>query len=742
MAVQTLVIKLGSDISEAINGLDAVGVKATKLGRDMERTGRTLTRNVTLPLAALGAASFKVAADFESSLGRMEGLVGVQRDTIDAWRGDIRDLAVDYGSSATEAADAMFFITSAGLRGSEALNVLEASLKASAAGLGETKTIADLATSALNAYGSDVLSAADATDVLTAAVREGKLEPAELSSAMGQVLPVASSLGVSFDQVGAAMAAMSRTGTSASEASTQLRSILTGLMKPTAKGEKALADLGMTYGEIRSQIREEGLLAALQDLTSALGEDEEATAAVFGNKRALVGVLDLMGSNAATTAEIFESMADTSGTLDDAWQAVSETANQQLNRALAASKDLLVEIGEIILPFATKTLSTLADMLKGTSDALDRMSPAMKKVALATAGVAAAIGPLLLGGGKMLKLFGFILTPAGAVVTILSTLAFTIGVVASNWDVLKVRTTLVWTAIKSAVLDAVGGILGALESMVGWVPVLGDKVSELKAKFDAFATESLAESGRRLAELESDLASAGDGMNEFRSVATETANALADGSGQGALERVRNATRDITASVVGGAVPALRTFKAETIASKEEMIDFDVTADESLTNLEEGLNSVASRGLDALADFATGGKNALGNFVSFALKELAKLIAKLLIVRALGFIFPGSSGLISSIAGISGRQTGGPVQPGRAYRVGEFGAETFVPDRPGRIASASETSGGGGPSASEILATLGPPPQPMTPAEVARDRWYREFISIAVPDFEERSGRG
>ena len=71
------------------------------------------------------------------------------------------------------------------------MDVLEQSLKASALGLGETKTVADLATSAMNAYGSDTLGASDATDVLVSAVREGKLQADELSSVMGAVLPIA-----------------------------------------------------------------------------------------------------------------------------------------------------------------------------------------------------------------------------------------------------------------------------------------------------------------------------------------------------------------------------------------------------------------------------------------------------------------------------------------------------------------------------------------------------------------------
>jgi len=184
-------------------------------------------------VTAVAVAGVREAAAFESSIAKIEGLVGVGGEQLDRLAQSARELGPEFGKSANEAADALFFITSAGLRGEGAINVLEASLKGAAIGLGDTKTIADLATSAVNAYGESNLDGAQAVDVLTEAVRLGKLEPAELAGAMGQVLPLASNLGVSFDQVGAALAGMSKTGTDASTASTQLRQILATIAKPT-----------------------------------------------------------------------------------------------------------------------------------------------------------------------------------------------------------------------------------------------------------------------------------------------------------------------------------------------------------------------------------------------------------------------------------------------------------------------------------------------------------------------------
>jgi len=247
MAVrETLILEIKSDIAELKKGLTQSKQSVSGFQRQLQGVTGTLKVALGAALSAAAYQSVSMAKDFTKSMTQITALVGVAKDEVDEMGVAARRMATETGRSANEAAEALFFITSAGLRGADAMAVLEASLKASAVGLGETKTIADLATSALNAYGKENLSATDATDVLTASVREGKLEASALSAAMGQVLPVASNMGVQFHEVGAAFAAMSRTGTNAAEAATSLNAILAGLLKTTPDAEKALNELGLS----------------------------------------------------------------------------------------------------------------------------------------------------------------------------------------------------------------------------------------------------------------------------------------------------------------------------------------------------------------------------------------------------------------------------------------------------------------------------------------------------------------
>lgn len=405
---------LTADTKGLDTGLQRASSRLASFGKSATQVGKTLSTRLTLPLVAAGAAAVKTAADFEKSMASIVGLVGVAADEVKAMEDGVRSMAKQFGSSASEAANALFFITSAGLRGSDATNTLAASLKASAVGLGDVSTIADLATSALNAYGSDTLSATAATDVLTAAVREGKLEAAQLAGSMGGVLPIASAMGVQFHEVGAAFAALSRTGTNAAEATTQINGILSALLKPTMQAEKALRTMGLSSEFLRDNLRNNGLLDTLMLLSEEFDGNAAATASVFGNVRALKGVMDLMGANVEGTIAIFDSMADTTGTVDAAFEVMAETASFKFSKAMAEAKDSLLTVGQAAMPIATQAAEALAAVLGTLGDLFGSLGEGTQQIIVSLGGVAAIAGPVALAVGGVAKAIGAMTAAAAA----------------------------------------------------------------------------------------------------------------------------------------------------------------------------------------------------------------------------------------------------------------------------------------------------------------------------------------
>lgn len=398
-------------LQKASTKMAAAGQSFKKVGASLTSMGKSITRNVAMPLGIAAAASLKFAATFETSLTKMITLVGLSAEEVEGFKAEILDLSGETAKAPAELADAMFFITSAGLRGADALEALTASAKASAIGLGQTETIADAVTSAVNAYGSETLSATRATNIMALAVRAGKLEASSLAPVLGRLLPTASEMGISFEQVAGTLAVMSRTGLDAAEASTSLNAILTTLKKPTTQAADALENAELNLGDLRDVARGPGgVIAAMRLLDEKLGDNEEALIKVIPNIRAFRGAMNVLGQEASSVDEVMRIVTEDIDILDSGMATISETTGFQFQQLLEELKVVAIEIADAGLVDAFKGIvAQLKIWLKRWKE----LEPATKQMAVKIAAVAAAVGPLMrvFGGlftgiGKILKVLG------------------------------------------------------------------------------------------------------------------------------------------------------------------------------------------------------------------------------------------------------------------------------------------------------------------------------------------------
>jgi len=413
-----------------LTGFKQASGKLKQFGSKMKSVGASMQK-FSLPLAIAGGAAIKMGADFDKSMTKIKSLVGLAGKDVDKMGKQAREMAKNTGISSQQAGDALFYITSAGLEGASAMSVLNASLKASASGLGDVSQVADLATSAMNAYGSDTLSATDATDVLTAAVREGKLNSEDLASSMGQVLPVASNMGVSFNEVGAAMAAMSRTGTNAAQGATQLNSILSGLLKPTKQAEEALGEMGLSSAGLKQQIKDEGLLSVLETLKTEFDSNGDAAAKVFPNIRALRGVLDLTGKSAETTKEIFDELNASQGATKKAFDETAKSASFRLKKALNGARESFSEMGAVLLTALLPAIQKITGVISKLFNSFTNLDASTQNIILGVGALVIALPTLLSLFGTLVTVVGTLLTPLGAVAAAVAGIAY---IIATNWS--------------------------------------------------------------------------------------------------------------------------------------------------------------------------------------------------------------------------------------------------------------------------------------------------------------------
>lgn len=387
----TAVLELTTDDSKLTAGLGAAEGRSKSTLARLNRAGKKMTTHLTLPIVAAGAASVKLAMDFEESMHQMSALAGISRKQVTAWSDEVLKLAPAMGKAPKELADALYFIASSGVPAAKAMSVLEASAKASAAGLGETEVVADAVTSAMNAYASTNLTAAEATDILVATVREGKGEATAIAAVIGQLLPLASELGVGFEEVGGSIAQMTRLGMPAAEAGTALQAVMSGLLKPSVGAADKLKSVGLSAAGLRDQLANQGVLSVLDTLNEKFHGNTDAIAEVFPNIRALRGALALAGKAGGDTAEVFKGVADSAGALDHAFEETQQGSAFKFRQSLAQLQVTGITLGNTLMPAFIGLLNVINDLASGFGD----LSPQMQKVVLVGLGVVAALGPAI-----------------------------------------------------------------------------------------------------------------------------------------------------------------------------------------------------------------------------------------------------------------------------------------------------------------------------------------------------------
>ena len=320
-------------------------------------------------LAEAAIEGVKMAASLETTFSQIKGLTNASASDIEGFKSAVADISVEVGKSQKELAEAQYFIASSGFAGADSLKILESSAKAAAAGLGETKKIADLTTSVLNAYGQGAGEAARVTDVLISAVKNGKGEPDQFASALGRVIGIAATAGVSFEELTANIATFTNVGVNVNEAVTAVRAAILNLEKPSKQASEALMKIGLTAQDVRDMIKNVGLFETLRDIYQRTGGDIDALGRIFGNVRGLAGVLGTVGTQAESYARNLESASKATGNLDKAFGAAAETTAFKAKQFESALDRVKIAFGQLVLPGATQSLEAflaVLDKLNGT----------------------------------------------------------------------------------------------------------------------------------------------------------------------------------------------------------------------------------------------------------------------------------------------------------------------------------------------------------------------------------------
>lgn len=270
---------------------------------------------------------------------------------------------------------------------------------------------------------------------------------------------------------------------------------------------QAGANMLLTFTNIRNEAGKgnnvfDQTLKVTQDVASAMGTDTKSAALQLGKalndpaagvtKLTRIGVTftEQQKKQIAALSEAGNTMgaqkiilAELSKEFGGSAKAAGDTATPFQKMALTMD-DLGESVGAVLAPMLTK----LADVAARVADWFNNLSPAAKDIAVKIALVAAAIGPLLIIGGKLVSAIGAIsnafkaLSLANPWTLIIAGAVLLAIVIIKNWDKIKgfvvpvlqaIKTVAlaVWNAIKTAALVVWNAIKGVVE--FAWKAIKG-----------------------------------------------------------------------------------------------------------------------------------------------------------------------------------------------------------------------------------------------------------------------------
>ena len=386
-------------IANAGESLKSAGDKVTDVGKKMSV--------VSAGIVAAGTASTKAALDFEDAMAKVSTIADATEVPIDELEKAILDLSNQTGISSTEIADNVYNAISAGQSTGDAVNFVSNSTKLAKSGFADAGDALDILTTILNAYGLEASEVTNVSDMLIQTQNLGKTTVAELSSAMGKVIPTANAYGVQLDQLCAGYAIMTANGVATAESTTYMNSMLNELGKSGTKVSDILKEkTGSSFAELMNS----GY--SLSDCLAIIGDAAAEQGLAFGNmwssSEAAKAGLILLGDSAETFNGTLAEMQNSTGATDTAFEKL-KTNSYTIQMAINQLKNTAIELGNAIMSVLAPLLMSLAETISKLTTWFSGLSDGTKRF-IVIGMVVAAVGPVLIIVGKIMSAVGTIMT--------------------------------------------------------------------------------------------------------------------------------------------------------------------------------------------------------------------------------------------------------------------------------------------------------------------------------------------
>ena len=415
----------------------------------MEQAGKDLTMKVTAPIVAAGTVAVKNFAEVDKTMTLANQTMGNTAEEAELLDRAMSEAASNSTFGMSDAAQAVLNFARAGLDAQQAAQALAPAMNLAAGEGGNLDTVSAGLVATINGFQDGFDQAARYADVFAAACNNSALDVNSLSDAMSVAAPIFHAAGYSVEDAALYMGVMANNGVDASTAANSLKTGMARLAKPAKEGAEMLDKLGISVfnadGTMKDSVEVQKLL---HDSFATLSEQEQiaAASAIFG-KNNMSSWLALINTAPGDVEELSESLHDAAGTTDEMSEAMMSGFGGSIEKLKSSIDVLMYTLGKL----AAEYLAPVIEKIQAAVDKFMSLDNRTKDLIVRALGIAAAVGPILIVGGKLMQGIGSILTfvpkLVGGIGSLIGALgpwglaiaaAIAIGILLyQNWDTIK-----------------------------------------------------------------------------------------------------------------------------------------------------------------------------------------------------------------------------------------------------------------------------------------------------------------
>ena len=432
---------LGSQMQAAGQKIQEVGDKIKGVGDKIAGIGQTLTTRVTVPIVSAFGASAKAAIDWETAFTGVQKTVDATAEEYDQLATNIKKMATETASSATDIAGVMEIAGQLGIEGVEGLTTFTKTMVE----LGDTTNLSaeEAATSLARFLNITGESSASVDRIGSAVVDLGNNFATSESEIVAMATRLASAgtiAGMTSTDILALAASMSSVGIQAEAGGTAMTQTISAMTAAVADFEagstedlEKIANVANMSAADFAKAWNEHPIEAVQNFIAGLGTLDEK-----GENATLV--LDELGMSGVRQANMLKSLSLASDVLSDAITTSSEAYKENAALSAEAEKrygtmaakisqlkaritEVAIEIGETLMPYIEKAMT----YIEGLVEKWKALDDEQKESIIRFAAIAAAIGPVLIVVGKLVASVGSIISVGGKLVSGIGSLISSMG---------------------------------------------------------------------------------------------------------------------------------------------------------------------------------------------------------------------------------------------------------------------------------------------------------------------------